>query len=1822
MNKLTSNVLSGRLLAAVFIAALGLGCGSDAAKVVSLSVSPAAVTVTLGGTQQFVATATLDNLTTKDVSTEVVWATSAPAVATVGVTGLATGVSNGSAVISATLKKLMGGATMTVSDAALTAIAITPPAPSVAKGTTVQLTATGTFSDGTTRDITMMAAWSSATPTVASTADAARGLVNGVETGSAVISAALAGIQGAVTVTVTAATLRSLAITPANPTFAKGTGAQLTATGTFTDNSTQDLTATAVWASSDAAVAGVTSPGGVVAGLSVGTATVTATVGAVSANTTITVTAATLSSIAVTPANPSIAKGTTQAFVATGTFSDNTTQNLSAQVAWSSSNLTVAVISDTGGTKGEATGVAAGTATITATLGTVSGTMNLTVTVATLMSIAVTPTNPSVAKGSTRQFTATGTYTDLTTQDLTNSVTWTSSALGVATVSNAAGSHGLATTILEGTTTIGAASGAVAGSTTLTVTAAALRSIAVTPTTPGIANGTSQQFVATGTYTDNSTQVLTAVVTWSSSADPIAVISNAAGSKGLAVSVAPGTAMITATSGAIAGSTLLTVTNATLVSIAVTPTTPSSAKGTVRQFAATGTYSDNSTQDLTLSVTWSSSMTGIALISNANGTRGEASAVAVGTSTITATQGSIAGSTTFTVTAATLVSIAVDQPNASDAKGTTRQFAATGTYTDSTTQDLTDTVTWASTNEAAATISNADGSRGLATAVNMGVTTITASAGQVIGSTGFTVTAATLVSIAVSPTSPQIPVGISQAFQATGTYTDNSTQDLTTAVTWSSSAPSAATVSNAAGEEGVALGLAAGPTTISATSGAIVGSTVLTISTATLATIAVTPSSDTVPLGLRPQYTATGTYSDASTYDLTDLVVWGSSMVATATVSNADGSRGLVTTLATGATLITATLTGISGAASLTVSAAALASIAVTPSGTSIADGTTQQFMATGTYTDSTTQDLTLSVTWSSSDSNIASISNAADDEGEATGNATGNVTISATQGGITGSTGLAVTAATLVSIAVTPNNPSIAKGTTVDMIATGRYTDNSTQDLTGSVTWSSSDNTIVTVDNALSPGLASGELQGNVTITANLGGIYGLTGLTVTAATLKDIAVTPTNPSSPKGTSLPFIATGTYTDNTTQDLTASATWSSSMGAVASVSNVDGSQGIADALTQGTTTISAIQDGITGASNFTVTAATLKAISVTPATPSRPAGVLAQFTATGTFTDNTVLDLTGAVTWSSSNGAAAVISNAAGSRGRATTVAAGVATITATQGAISGSTALTVNNATLQAIGVTPPNISLAKGYSSAFTAIGVYSDNSNHELTELGTWGAVLTTVATVSNAAGSEGVGYAAGVGSTQIYCTYQGVTGTTNLTVTSAVLTSITLTPVNGSIPNGRTTQYTATGIYSDGSSGNITNQVLWESSDEAKAIISNAAGSHGLATGVAVGPTTIKATLSGISQSTTLTVTNAVLSQIQISPPAQIVPAGLTQQYTATGVFSDSTTSDLTDSVTWQTSNAAVASISNADGSHGLATAAGTGTASLSATSVGITGTTTITVSAAVLQTIAVTRVSATVPKGRTSQFTAIGTYSDGSTLDITTQATWSPMDSAIATVSNAVDSNGLATGEGVGATTIYASLSGKTGSNSLTVTDATLVSVAVTPANPTTPKGFTAQFIATGTYTDNSTQILTDSVTWTATDTNLVDISNTAGSRGLATALNVGTTTVTASIGGITGNTSMTVTNAVLVSIALTPVTPTTNVTQVEKFVATGTYSDNSTLNLTTQVTWTSSDTNKVSISNVPGAQGFATALTPGTSTITAARDGITGTTLMTVTGGT
>lgn len=345
-----------------------------------------------------------------------------------------------------------------------------------------------------------------------------------------------------------AATLSSLAVTPATATVAIGAGQQFTAIATYSDGSAQDVSAKAAWTSATPANATVNAATGLSTGIAAGNSNISAAFGGKSAAAQLTVSPATLTAIAITPLTPAIAIGATQQFTVSGSFSDGATRDVTAVSAFASATPATASIA----ADGLALGKVAGTTQITATTGTLTASTVLTVNPATLLSIAVTPQSPIVPVAATRQLAVIATYSDNSTADVTAGSSFVSVTPAAATVA----SSGRVTGVAFGSSVMNASFNGQTASTTVTVPALTLVSIAVTPATASIAVGTQQQFVATATYSDSSNAIITNSAAWTSGTVANATVLNT----GVATGIAAGTSNITATAGGQSGSALLTVT--------------------------------------------------------------------------------------------------------------------------------------------------------------------------------------------------------------------------------------------------------------------------------------------------------------------------------------------------------------------------------------------------------------------------------------------------------------------------------------------------------------------------------------------------------------------------------------------------------------------------------------------------------------------------------------------------------------------------------------------------------------------------------------------------------------------------------------------------------------------------------------------------------------------------------------------------------------------------------------------------------------------------------------------------------------------------------------------------------------------------------------------------------------------------------------------------------------------------------------------------------------------------------------------------------------
>lgn len=722
------------------------------------------------------------------------WTSSNQSVATVDANGMITAVAAGSATITGTSEGKSDAATVTVTQGPVVSVVVTPDSVAMFVTQTTQLAATARDATGAPVAGTTIV-WSSSNTSVASVSS--DGVVTAVSAGSATITATANGHSGTTAVTVTTVPVASVSVSPSTVSLSPGGSTTLSAAAKDANGNVLPNRAVA-WSSSNSAVATVSGTG-VVTAVALGTATITATSEGKSGTASVTVAPAPVASVTVAPAPSSVIIGQTTQLTATVRDANGSILTGRA-VTWTSSNTAIATVSSTG----LVTGVALGSATITATSETKSGTSALTVSAVPVGSVTVAPTTATVNDGHTTTLVAT--VKDANGAVVTDRVvTWSSSNTAAATVS----STGVVTGVAAGTATITATSETKSGSAAITVVALPVGSVTVSPSTASVING--QTTTLTATVKDQTGTVVTSrVVTWSSNNTAVATVS----STGVVTGVSPGAATITATSEGKSGSAAITITVAPVGSVTVSPSTATViVLGTTTLTAVVKDV--NGTVVTNRLVTWSSSSPLVASVSS----NGVVSGLVPGTSTITATSEGKSGTSVVTVTLAPVASVTVTPTSVSVPSGSTMQFTAT--LKDALGNVLTGrTVTWSSGNTATATVS----ASGLATAVLIGSTAITATSEGVSGSGTITVTSGPVATVQVTP--PSATIAVNGTVQLSAKALDAAGNTISgAAFTWSSNSSNAIVSSS-----GLVTGKKAGPATITATSGTKNGTSSITVS--------------------------------------------------------------------------------------------------------------------------------------------------------------------------------------------------------------------------------------------------------------------------------------------------------------------------------------------------------------------------------------------------------------------------------------------------------------------------------------------------------------------------------------------------------------------------------------------------------------------------------------------------------------------------------------------------------------------------------------------------------------------------------------------------------------------------------------------------------------------------------------------------------------------------------------------------------------------------------------------------------------------------------
>ena len=1112
-------------------------------------------------------------------------------------------------------------------------------------------------------------------------------------------------------------------------------GDTATLTATVSPDNAADKSVT--WSSSDAEVASVS--GGKVTALKPGTATITAKAGDKTAACAVTVVAKVVpvESVSLDRETLNLTEGETATLKATVTPDDATDKT----VKWSSSDKSIATVSSSG----KVTAVKAGTATITAKAGDKTATCTVTVAakVIAVTKVALDKTTLSLTEGGTATLTATVSPSNATNK----TVTWTSSDKSIATVEN-----GKVTAVKAGTATITAKAGDKTATCTVTVAAKviAVTKVALDKTTLSLTEGGT----ATLTATVSPSNATNKTVTWTSSDKSIATVEN-----GKVTAVKAGTATITAKAGDKTATCTVTVSAKVIAvtKVALDKTTLSLTEGGT----ATLTATVSPTNATNKTVTWTSSDKSIATVEN-----GKVTAVKAGTATITAKAGDKTATCTVTVAAKVIAvtKVALDKTTLSLTEGGTATLTATVSPTNATNK----TVTWTSSDKSIAIVEN-----GKVTAVKAGTATITAKAGDKTATC--TVTVAAKVIAVTKVALDKTTLSLTEGDTATLTATVSPTNATNKTVTWTSNDKSIATVEN-----GKVTAVKAGTATITAKAGDKTATCTVMVAAKVIAVTKV--ALDKTTLSLTEGGTATLTATVSPTNATNKTVTWTSSDKSIATVEN-----GKVTAVKAGTATITAKAGDKTATCTVTVAAKVIAvtKVALDKTTLSLTEGGTATLTATVSPTNATNK----TVTWTSSDKSIATV----DSNGKVTAVKAGTAKITAKAGDKTATCTVTVAAKVIAvtKVALDKTTLSLTEGNTATLTATVSPSNATNK----TVTWTSSDKSIATVEN----GKVTAVKAGTATITAKAGDKTATCTVTVAAKVIAvtKVALDKTALSLTEGDTATLTATVSPTNATNKTVT----WTSSDKSIATVD----SNGKVTAVKAGTAKITAKAGDKTATCTVTVAAKVIAVTSVTLNKSSLSLTVGGTSTLSATVNPSNATDKT--VTWTSSDKSVATVS----SSGKVTAVAVGTATITAKAGSKTATCTVTVKPIEVTSVTLSKSSLSLTVGGTSTLTA----TVNPSNATDKTVTWSSSDTSIATVS----SSGKVTAVAVGTATITAKAGSKTATCTVTVKPIEVTSVTLDKTTLSLQTGESTTLTATVNPSNATDKTVT----WSSSDATIAYI---------------------------------------------------------------------------------------------------------------------------------------------------------------------------------------------------------------------------------------------------------------------------------------------------------------------------------------------------------------------------------------------------------------
>lgn len=705
--------------------------------------------------------------------------------------------------------------------------------------------------------------------------------------------------------------------------------------------------------------------------------------------------------------------------------------------------------------------------------------------------------------------------------------------------------------------------------------------------------------------------------------------------------------------------------------------------------------------------------------------------------------------------AAVLRSITVRPASATLAVTSARQFTARASYSDGSIRDVTAIAEWTTSSSKIAVVRTEAPGRGIVTATGPGTVRISAAVvedgSKTKGSADLVVPTPPLQAITTKPSTKRIEVGFDTAFRAIADRGNEITDDITTAVTWSSTNPAVATVAATGPLAGLVHPVAPGTTQIVARDPAtgITNTDGTTEVRARVVSLSVEPSTLVLPRRVRFPMRCYANRADGSRSNITNDVAWSSSS-ATVTVGQAIPAKGVVRATANSEATIDCSdpvrgLTTAGSSGGMVTVASRLVGLSVEPEPIVLGLGEARSAKAIGLLeSGGQTSDLAEAVAWAIAPTAVATVSNVAGDRGEVSGAAAGIATVQATEP-VTGVSSTATDNVLVLgdfdSLAIDAGDGIVGRGETIELRARATWAGGYVSNLTEKCTWSTSGNSIATVTNTAPRGRLTGVGRGDVEVTANCPGGNATTSVRVAG----DVVALRVSPPSYEGEALTdkrFKAIATYQDGSERDATRVVAWSTSApGTVALDPEVAGS---ARLLQVGTATLTAAHPGgLSGASSVVVTPGIIQ-LQIVPSSRTLHGSVRARLRAQGRRADGTTKTLTNEVTWSSDDDRIARVGLRPGEIG--TIFGGSRVGTTNVRAALAGSTLSTAIPVTvdvlLESFELVPAERSMPVLSSRVVEARGRFADGSVKKINRSVVYETSDPSVAVVSNEPGTQGL------------------------------------------------------------------------------------------------------------------------------------------------------------------------------------------------------------------------------------------------------------------------------------------------------------------------------------------------------------------------------------------------------------------------------------------------------------------------------------------------